>query len=153
MGASPMDIGCIVLIQCGWYDSGREGRTGVDFVASPDGTADPDDAAMFEAEFVERLQRRLPDVRLRDVRTYVAYYDWTVADAYPILDATDVRGYYVAVGTSGAWFKAGPAIGHLMAELVERREAGDDATEIALPRTGKKIDLRVFSATRPARSP
>ena len=82
------------------------------------------------------------------MQTYVGYYDWTVADSYPVFDSTDIEGYYVAVGTSGAWFKAGPAIGQLMAELIERRETGDMNTMYTFPRTGEDIDLESFSAKR-----
>lgn len=79
-------------------------------------------------------------------------YDVTVADWYPIIDATDLQGYYVAIGTSGAWFKAGPVIGRMMAELVEACSSGrnhdEDPVKLRLPRSGNVIDLSFFSRNR-----
>lgn len=121
----------------------------VDFVRTSDGAGDPDRVKRFEMEFLRRLSRRAPGIQLSDVHTRVAYYDWTVSDSYPILDATDLKGYYVAIGTSGAWFKGGPVIGHLMAELIARRDAGERSTRVTLSRTGNVVDMKLFSARRP----
>lgn len=55
----------------------------------------------------------------------VALYD--VADDWiPIYDKSSLPGFYMAVGTSGNQFKNAPVAGRLMAEIVERVEAGHD---------------------------
>lgn len=79
-------------------------------------------------------------------------YDVTAQDWYPIVDRTDTRGYFVAIGTSGAWFKAGPVIGRLAAELVTANLAGHDTDreplEVALPLTGFRFPMALFSRRR-----
>lgn len=81
-----------------------------------------------------------------------ALYDVTAEDWYPILDKTDLPGYYMAVGTSGGWFKAAPLIGLLMAHLIEGVENGRDhdqsPVKVKLPFSGNEIDLGFFSRNR-----
>ena len=99
----------------------------------------------FERRVLASLERRLPGVRLEHVETKVAFYDWSVSDSYPIIDGTDVGGYYVAIGSSGAWFKSGPVLGQLMAETVDRRAEGNWQTDFTLPLTGNRLNLDAFS--------
>ena len=40
----------------------------------------------------------------------------------PIYDKSDLKGFYMAVGTSGHEYKNAPPVGFLMAELIERCE-------------------------------
>jgi glycine/D-amino acid oxidase-like deaminating enzyme len=72
-----------------------------------------------EAEVVlERTGRALPklgDAQYR--RGWVGAFDIT-PDWMPILDASPVRGFYVATGMSGHGFKLSPAVGELMAALI-----------------------------------
>jgi glycine/D-amino acid oxidase-like deaminating enzyme len=116
----------------------------VAFSLSPDDPADDKARLEFEASVLGGLRKRAPGLDLTDVQTKVAYYDWTVTDAYPILDATDVAGYFVAIGTSGAWFKGGPVIGELMAQLIERARIGNQDRRFVLRRTDVEIDLATF---------
>ena len=51
------------------------------------------------------------------MRGVVGLYDFT-PDGQPIVDATDIAGYYVAAGFSGIGFKSAPATGLGLAELV-----------------------------------
>jgi glycine/D-amino acid oxidase-like deaminating enzyme len=120
----------------------------VDFTQDPEASGWQERAHEFEERLLNGLAQRVPGVELKDVETKVAYYDWTVSDSYPLLGATDVQGYYVAIGTSGAWFKAGPVIGELMAALVDRRQSGDLGTVFRLSRTGNDLDLSHFSVRR-----
>jgi sarcosine oxidase subunit beta len=82
----------------------------------------------------------------------VGVYDVTVQDWYPIVDKTSTRGYFVAIGTSGAWFKAGPVIGRLAAEMVaaglEGRDTDRDPLEVTLPLTGYRFPMGLFSRAR-----
>lgn len=109
-------------------------------------------AQLYDAQ-VTRAARRLPGLRVPNRRSgiagvYDAADDWT-----PIYDRTDAPGFYVAMGTSGNQFKNAPVVGHLMALLVERVEAGQDhdADPVRLTgrHTGNAIDLSAFSRRRP----
>ncbi len=50
-------------------------------------------------------------------------YDVT-DDWLPIYDQSDLPGFYMAIGTSGNQYKNAPVVGVLMAELIEKVEAG-----------------------------
>jgi glycine/D-amino acid oxidase-like deaminating enzyme len=121
----------------------------VDFVQTPGNDAKEEPIQAFEELLLSRLSKRAPGLKLTHVQTHNAYYDWTVSDSYPILDGTDVQGYYAAIGTSGAWFKSAPVIGTLMAERIDRDDRGDTSTLVTLPLSGNSLDLSVFSASRP----
>jgi len=120
---------------------------------------DPDDwdgtctVAGFERQ-VMRLMKRLPEARLGRRKGIAGLYDVTQLDWHPILDRTEVPGYYVAIGTSGSSFKTAPVIGALMAELIGACEAGHDhdadPLHVALPRTGFDLDTSFFSRRRSA---
>ena len=118
---------------------------------------DPDhfNRAVTEAQWkaqVYRLAKRLPTLGIpNEKKGLVDLYD--VADDWiPIYDKSDLAGFYMVVGTSGNQFKnAGPA-GHLMAELIQRCEAGHDhdrqPVQIAARYTSLQLDLGVFSRRR-----
>lgn len=99
-----------------------------------------------------RLMKRFPEVRLGPARGVANLYDVTVADWYPIIDRTDVPGYYVAIGTSGSSFKTSPVIGRLIAEIIAACEGGRDTDRepirFELPRAGVSIDTRFLSRLR-----
>ena len=100
---------------------------------------------MFEKRVLNSLRMRAPDIQLKDVETKIAFYDWSVSDSYPIIDVTDVGGYFVAIGTSGAWFKSGPVIGEMMAERISRESVGNKDNNFKLAYTGNTIELNAFS--------
>ncbi len=120
----------------------------VDFAMDRDEASLRDRARQFEQRLLAGLSRRVPDVKLENIQTQIAFYDWTVSDSYPILDSTDVGGYYVAIGTSGAWYKSGPVIGSLMAELIDRKQSHNPDRIVTLPYTQNRIDLGLFSCRR-----
>lgn len=97
-----------------------------------------------------RLMKRFPEVRLGPARGLAALYDVTVADWYPIVDRTDLPGYYVCIGTSGSSFKTAPVLGQLLAQIIEACEGGQDRNSIrvTLPRVGVSIDTRFLSRLR-----
>jgi sarcosine oxidase subunit beta len=124
-----------------------------EFVVDPDAPLpEPDEA--FVQSMLDRVRRRLPDTRLVAIRPGQALYDVTVADWCPILDKTDVDGYFVAIGTSGKWFKSGPVIGWIVAELIQWVLRGHDPDQphdrlnIRLPRTGHELALADFARWR-----
>ena len=87
-------------------------------------------------------------------RGLAGMYDVTLLDWNPVLDRTDLPGYYVAIGTSGSSFKTAPVIGAVMAQLIDSCEAGRDhdrdPLRITLPRTGFDLDVSFFSRLRAA---
>jgi len=81
----------------------------------------------------------------------VDLYD--VADDWiPIYDKSDLPGFYMAVGTSGNQYKNAPVAGQLMAELIERVEAGHDHDKdpvtLPLPYTKRVCNAGFFSRLR-----
>lgn len=99
-----------------------------------------------------RAARRMPGLGIpHQPRGLVDCYD--VSDDWlPILDRSDLGGYYMAIGTSGNQFKNAPLIGHLMAELIVAVEAGHDhdrdPVEVTGVHTGCVIKLGEFSRNR-----
>jgi sarcosine oxidase subunit beta len=99
-----------------------------------------------------RLMKRFPDVRLSPARGVAALYDVTVRDWYPIVDRTDLPGYYVCIGTSGSSFKTAPVLGRLVTEIIDACESGRDVDNdpviLKLPRAGTSVDTRFLSRLR-----
>lgn len=101
---------------------------------------------------VYRLARRIPSLPIpNDRKGIVDLYD--VSDDWiPIYDASSLPGFYMAVGTSGNQFKTAPVAGHLMAELIDKVEHGqehdDDPVSVTLPYTGLTLDAGFFSRRR-----
>ncbi|MBI4866236.1 MAG: FAD-binding oxidoreductase [Candidatus Wallbacteria bacterium] len=157
---APTHLPVLADLPGGWYckpDAHRfrvgslDPRDELDFQADPD-RVDPVVSAAFRKDKLSGAAARLPGAKLRSPRPMVGVYDVTVADWHPILDRTDLDGYFVAVGTSGAWFKGAPVIGHLMAELVEAVRDGFDHDRtpllVRLPYTRNLLDLGFFSRRR-----
>lgn len=135
---------------------------------------DPDDFNVEITETVyndqaQRMKKRIPSLEVEafgkrkatgtgvgdvsyDKSGFGALYDVTGEDWYPILDKSDLPGYYMAVGTSGGWFKPAPLIGVLMAHLIEGVENGQDhekdPVKVNLPFSGNEIDIGFFSRNR-----
>lgn len=103
---------------------------------------------------VMRTMKRFPDIRLGPRRGIADMYDVCTLDWHPILDRTDLPGYYVAIGTSGSSFKTAPVIGGLMAELIVAGAAGRDhdlePVRVPLAHVDFEVDLGFFSRHRGA---
>jgi sarcosine oxidase, subunit beta len=86
------------------------------------------------------------------VRGVVDLYDVT-DDWIPIYDKSDLKGFYMAVGTSGNQFKNAPIAGAMMAELIIACDQGRDHDRDPLPfrlaRAGRMISIGFFSRNRP----
>jgi sarcosine oxidase subunit beta len=90
-----------------------------------------------------RLAKRIDGLQVpNQPQGIVDMYD--VSDDWiPIYDKSDLEGFYLAIGTSGNQFKnAGPA-GHLMAELIDRCEAGHDHDRDPIKVTGRYTGLEL----------
>lgn len=107
--------------------------------------------AQWEAQ-VYRLARRIKMLPIpRERRGLVDLYD--VSDDWiPIYDKTDLEGFYVAIGTSGNQFKTAPVVGHLMAELIEACERGQDhdadPVHVRARYTGVTLNAGFYSRNR-----
>lgn len=89
---------------------------------------DPDDfnrdfSTMWQS-LVMRAAQRIPELGIPNTaKGVVELYDVT-DDWAPIYDASDLPGFYMAVGTSGNQFKNAPIAGQIMADIVESSENG-----------------------------
>lgn len=125
----------------------------LEWVDDPDALDPQTTQPAFERQ-VMRLMKRMDCVELGRRRGVVGMYDVMPLDWNPILDVTDLPGFYVAIGTSGSSFKTAPVIGQAMAELVLSCQGGRDhdrePVRFRLPRTGFEVDLSFFSRLRGA---
>ncbi|XXK22570.1 NAD(P)/FAD-dependent oxidoreductase [Arenicellales bacterium nBUS_48] len=99
-----------------------------------------------------RLAQRIPAMGIPNSISGLADL-WDVSDDWiPIYDCTDVRGFYLSIGTSGNQFKTAPAAGQMMANLIDACETGvrhdKQPVRYRLPRTGHEISLGFFSRNR-----
>ena len=103
---------------------------------------------------VMRAMKRFPEVGMGQSSGLAHMYDVTTLDWYPIIDRTDVPGWYVAIGTSGSSFKTAPMIGVMLAKIIESCENGRDHDKkpviLELPRTGEQVDTSFLSRLRSA---
>jgi glycine/D-amino acid oxidase-like deaminating enzyme len=122
------------------------------WLENPDDAGSQPTSEVFAAQ-VTRAARRLPGLTIPNrpagiVGVYDVADDWT-----PIYDRTAIDGCYVAIGTSGNQFKNAPAVGRLMARLIDAVERGadhdNDPVEFVGEHTGLRIDLSAFSRKRP----
>jgi sarcosine oxidase subunit beta len=101
---------------------------------------------------VYRVARRFRGVLIpNQPRGIVDLYD--VSDDWiPIYDRSDLDGFYMAVGTSGNQFKNAPVVGHLMAELIDACEKGQDhdtdPVRVELTYGGVILDAGFYSRNR-----
>ena len=122
-----------------------------EFVADPDDFLNTVTDAYRERQCLRAMQR-FPALTLGRPRGVASLYDVTVRDWYPIVDRTDLPGFYVCIGTSGSSFKTAPVLGRLAAELIECGENGRDTDKeplvFELPRIGVSVDTRFLSRRR-----
>jgi sarcosine oxidase subunit beta len=102
---------------------------------------------------VYRAARRMPELGIPNTRKgFAELYDVS-SDWLPIYDKSDLKGFYMAIGSSGNQYKNAPVAGMMMAELIEYTEKkGQDhdlhPLQFLLPRTGVTLDMRAFSRNR-----
>ena len=146
------DIGCYCRPELGNHILiGSE-----DPACDPREWVDPDD---YDTSFsdqwtaqVHRVAQRIPSLGIPS-RTAGVVDLYDVADDWiPIYDASDLPGFYMAVGTSGNQFKNAPVAGAMIATLIEACEAGRDhdsgPVAYSAPHTGRVIDIGFYSRRR-----
>jgi sarcosine oxidase subunit beta len=105
----------------------------------------------YEAQ-VYRVARRIPGLQVpSEPRGLADLYD--VSDDWiPLYDRSDLDGFYMAIGTSGNQFKNAPVVGHLMAELIDACENGQDhdgsPVQVKVPYSGVVLDAGFYSRNR-----
>ncbi len=101
---------------------------------------------------VYRLARRIPSLEIPSrPRGLVDLYD--VSDDWlPIYDCSVLKGYYMAIGSSGNQFKNAPVAGHCMAELIDACEKGQDhdadPVQVKTVYTGLTLNMGFYSRKR-----
>jgi len=117
---------------------------------------DPDDYDQsFTAQWRTQVLREAQRIETLPIphkpRGLVDLYDCT-PDWIPIYDKSSLPGFYMAVGTSGNQYKNAPVVGLLMAELIEKVEAGqdhdNDPVTFAMKYTQRECDIGFFSRLR-----
>ncbi len=101
---------------------------------------------------VYRLARRIPTLEVPEKPSgIVSMYDVST-DWIPIYDQSDLPGFYLAIGTSGNQFKNAAGVGHLMAELVDAVEKGQnhdaDPVQVKMPYTDVMLNAGFYSRLR-----
>jgi sarcosine oxidase subunit beta len=101
---------------------------------------------------VYRLARRIPTLPIPNERKGVVDLYDVSDDWIPIYDHSSLRGFYMAIGSSGNQFKTAPVAGHLMAELIDRVEHGHDhdhdPVAVSCRYTGLELDAGFYSRRR-----
>jgi len=98
-----------------------------------------------EAQRIKGL--RVPNQMQGVVDLYDVSDDWI-----PIYDKSDLPGFYMAVGTSGNQYKNAPVAGAMMAELIDKVEAGHDhdgsPVQFFMKYTGRMFNMGFYSRLR-----
>jgi sarcosine oxidase, subunit beta len=99
-----------------------------------------------------RLARRVKGLPVpQQPRGVVDLYD--VSDDWiPIYDKSDVKGFYMAIGTSGNQYKNAPVVGAMMADLIDKCRKGHDhdrePVQFKMNYTGIVLDTGFYSRQR-----
>lgn len=99
-----------------------------------------------------RCAKRVPSMQIpNQPRGVCDLYDCS-DDWIPIYDKSDMKGFYMAIGTSGNQFKNAPVVGAMMAELIDACEKGLDHDsqpfQFTLRYIGRTINVGFFSRKR-----
>jgi sarcosine oxidase subunit beta len=101
--------------------------------------------AMREAQRIEGLT--VPNQMQGVVDLYDVSDDWI-----PIYDMSDLPGFYMAIGTSGNQYKNAPVAGVMMAELIDKVEAGLDhdknPLQFQMKYTARSFNVGFYSRLR-----
>jgi sarcosine oxidase subunit beta len=101
---------------------------------------------------VYRLAKRVPSLPIpNQPKGIVDLYDVT-DDWIPIYDKSSLKGFYMAVGTSGNQYKNAPVVGQLMTALIDACEQGQDHDKdpvtMKTHHTGVTLNVGFFSRLR-----
>ena len=99
-----------------------------------------------------RCAKRVPTMQVpNQPRGVCDLYDCS-DDWIPVYDKSDMKGFYMAIGTSGNQYKNAPVVGAMMAELIDACEKGFDhdkePLQFKMRYIGRTFNLGFFSRKR-----
>jgi glycine/D-amino acid oxidase-like deaminating enzyme len=122
-----------------------------DWVDDPDQYNRDVTLAQYQAQ-TYRLAKRIPALRIPNSPRGIADLYDVSDDWIPIYDRSDLNGFYLAIGTSGNQYKNGPAIGRLMAAIIDASENGQnhdqDPVQVPLHHVDFALNTGIFSRNR-----
>jgi len=92
---------------------------------------------------VYRLANRIPSLEIPNQPKGIADLYDASDDWIPIYDKSDLKGFYLAIGTSGNQYKNGPVVGQILAEIIDACEKGCDHDKEPVQVRLRKIDFTV----------
>ncbi len=96
-----------------------------EWISDPDNYNQQVTESQWKAQ-VYRCARRIPQLKIPS-RTSGVVDLYDVSDDWlPIYDKSALKGFYMAIGSSGNQFKNAPVAGHCMAELIDACEKGQE---------------------------
>lgn len=121
------------------------------WVEDPDNFNNQVTEAQYKAQ-IYRLARRVRDLAIpNQPRGVCDLYDCS-DDWIPIYDKSDLKGFYMAIGTSGNQYKNAPVVGDMMAHLIDQCEKGQDhdrnPVQFKMKYTGRTFNVGFYSRKR-----
>ncbi len=92
---------------------------------------------------VYRLANRIPSLEIPNQPKGIADLYDASDDWIPIYDISDLKGFYLAIGTSGNQYKNGPVVGQILAQIIDACEKGHDHDKAPVQVKLRKIDFTV----------
>ena len=122
-----------------------------EWIADPDNYNQQVTESQWKAQ-VYRCARRIPQLKIPS-RTSGVVDLYDVSDDWlPIYDKSALKGFYMAIGSSGNQFKNAPVAGHCMAELIDSCEKGQehdsDPVKVKTVYTGLELNMGFYSRNR-----
>ena len=122
-----------------------------EWIADPDNYNQQVTESQWKAQ-VYRCARRIPQLKIPS-RTSGVVDLYDVSDDWlPIYDKSALKGFYMAIGSSGNQFKNAPVAGHCMAELIDACEKGHDhekdPVQVKSVYTGLELNMGFYSRNR-----
>ncbi len=95
----------------------------------------------FHYNMPKRMKRLLPWIgKCQVIRHWAGSYTMT-PDGNPIVDKTEVEGYYIAVGMSGHGLMFGPAVGNILSEYIINEKFYTDMSDFLFKRDFSKKEI------------
>ena len=122
-----------------------------EWISDPDNYNQQVTESQWKAQ-VYRCARRIPQLKIPS-RTSGVVDLYDVSDDWlPIYDKSALKGFYMAIGSSGNQFKNAPVAGHCMAELIDACENGQehdsDPVKVKSVYTGLELNMGFYSRNR-----
>ena len=122
-----------------------------EWISDPDNYNQQVTESQWKAQ-VYRCARRIPELKIPS-RTSGVVDLYDVSDDWlPIYDKSALKGFYMAIGSSGNQFKNAPVAGHCMAELIDACEKGQehdsDPVKVKSVYTGLELNMGFYSRNR-----